>query len=86
MTFICQAASYVASSGTRAQNPRICYLVIKNELGKQFFQKCLYFDKEGRWENKIKNVPFYYRRGLRKKEQCQCNVPLYTLYFLGGRP
>ena len=33
-------------------------IVIKNELGTQFFcQKCPYFDKEGRWENKIKNVP-----------------------------
>ena len=30
----------------------------QNVLGNQiFFQKCPYFGKEGRWENKIKNVP-----------------------------
>ena len=28
---------------------------IRNVLGnKIFFQKCPYFDKEGRWENKVK--------------------------------
>jgi len=36
----------------------VSLIVIKNELRTQlFFQKCPYFDKEGRWENKIKNVP-----------------------------
>jgi len=31
---------------------------VKMNLGSKFFvQKCPYFVKEGRWENRIKNVP-----------------------------
>ena len=63
MTFNCQAASKSAQlccwflcKGTKSRD--MLLIVIKNELGTQiFFQKCPYFIKEGRWENKIKNVP-----------------------------
>ena len=65
----------------------ISYHIFSNILGtKFFFQKCSYFDKEGRWENKIKmsnvpnwNVPFYGRRvGVEWKRD---KVPNFTLFY-----
>ena len=68
MTFNCQAVSKSAEfmllapvKGSKSEDMQL--IVIKIELRTQFFfQKCPYFDKEGRWENKIKNVPIYGRR------------------------
>ena len=41
----------------RSKSEDMKLIVIKNELETIFFsQKCPYFDKEGRWENKIINV------------------------------
>ena len=60
MIFICQAASKSAElcCWLLCKCKDMLITVIKNELEKQiFFQKCPCFDKEGRWENKIINVP-----------------------------
>jgi len=64
MTLNCETASksaelccWLLCKGLKFKDVQL--IVIENEFGgtKFFFQKCPYFVKEGRWENKIKYVP-----------------------------
>ena len=82
MTFNCKVASKSADvlllalvNGSKSEDMQL--IVIKNEIGTQFFFKNVPILI--RWENKIKGVPFYGRRvGVYGKRD---KVPFFTLFY-----